>query len=76
MQRAQLFEHAKRQAVRLPDELRFEGAEVYAVKLGGAVLLLPLDRPWQALSESLAAFSEDFMPERAQPTQEEREGLS
>jgi antitoxin VapB len=76
MQRAALFEHRKSQAVRLPDALRFEGREVYAVKLGDAVLLLPLSRPWEALRQSLAEFSDDFMPAREQPAAEEREGLS
>lgn len=76
MQRAALFEHRKSQAVRLPEALRFEGEEVYAVKLGDAVLLLPLGRPWEALRESLGAFSDDFMPAREQPAAEEREGLS
>lgn len=76
MQRAALFEHRKSQAVRLPDALRFEGQEVYAVKLGDAVLLLPLSRPWEALREALGAFSDDFMPAREQPAAEEREGLS
>jgi antitoxin VapB len=75
MQRAALFEHRKSQAVRLPEALRFEGEEVYAVKLGDAVLLLPLSRPWEALRESLGAFSGDFMPAREQPAAEEREGL-
>lgn len=76
MQRALLFEHKTSQAVRLPDALRFDGDEVYAVKLGDAVLLLPLGRPWEALREALGAFSDDFMAAREQPAVEEREGLS
>ncbi|HTV25907.1 MAG TPA: type II toxin-antitoxin system VapB family antitoxin [Polyangiaceae bacterium] len=76
MQRAQLFEHRKSQAVRLPDGVRFDGAEVYVVKVGDGVLLLPLARPWQALRESLGAFGDDFMSQRAQPAAEEREGLA
>jgi antitoxin VapB len=76
MQRAALFEHRRSQAVRLPDALRFEGQAVYAVKIGDAVLLLPLGRPWEALREALAAFSDDFMSAREQPAAEEREGLS
>jgi antitoxin VapB len=75
MDRAPLFEHRKSQAVRLPDHLRFEGQEVYAVKLGDAVVLLPLGRPWEALREALGAFSDDFMRERVQPEAEAREAL-
>ena len=59
----------------MPDALRFEGTEVYAVKVGDAVLLLPLTQPWQALREALGAFSDDFMRERPQPLAEQRERL-
>jgi len=76
MHRAPLFEHRKSQAVRLPDALRFDGTEVYAVKVGDAVLLLPLTQPWRALREALGAFSDDFMRERRQPLAEQRQGLS
>lgn len=75
MERAKLFKNGQSQAVRLPKHLRFEGVEVYARRLGNAVILLPVDDPWGPLREALSAFSEDFMAEREQPPLEEREGL-
>lgn len=75
MQRIRLSESGRGQTVRLPKHLRFEGTEVYARKLGNALLLLPIGDPWGPLRESLAAFSEDFMAYRRQPSVEEREGL-
>jgi len=65
-----LFKNGQSQAVRLPKALRFEGSEVYARKLGNAVVLLPLDDPWATLRESLQQFSDDFLGER--PTQPEQ----
>lgn len=76
MDTAKLFKSGRSQAVRLPKEFRFEGEEVYIKKVGDAVVLLPRQESWRTLYESLGAFSEDFMVERDQPTeQEEREPL-
>jgi antitoxin VapB len=75
MKVAKLFQNGHSQAVRLPKEFRFEGTEVYVKKIGNAVLLLPYDDPWQPLFESLGKFSEDFMQERNQPTNQTREDL-
>ena len=75
MERAKLFKNGQSQAVRLPKHLRFEGTEVYARKLGNAVILLPVNDPWGPLREALSGFSEDFMAERSQLHAEERQGL-
>ena len=60
MQTAKLFPNGQSQAVRLPKEFRFEGDRVYIQRVGEAVVLLPFQRPWQVLFESLAEFSADF----------------
>ncbi len=76
MDTAKLFKSGRSQAVRLPKEFRFDGEEVYIKRVGEAVILLPREDSWRTLYESLANFSEDFMAERNQPTdQEERETL-
>jgi antitoxin VapB len=38
--------------------------------------LIPQDDPWEALVQSLDAFSDDFLTERRQPELEEREPLA
>lgn len=73
METAKLFQNGQSQAVRLPKEFRFQGDEVYIKKIGNAVLLLPLDNPWQTWLESLELFTADFMETRNQPQQQERE---
>jgi antitoxin VapB len=67
METAKLFMNGRSQAVRLPKGFRFEGEEVFVKKVGNAVVLLPRQRSWQTLYESLGSFSEDFMEERGQP---------
>lgn len=76
MATAKLFKNGRSQAVRLPKEFRFDGEEVYIKKVGQAVVLLPREDSWRTLYESVEDFSEDFMAERNQPTdQQEREPL-
>ncbi|MDO8682898.1 MAG: type II toxin-antitoxin system VapB family antitoxin, partial [Armatimonadota bacterium] len=60
------------QAVRLPKEYRFKGDRVVIKKIGNAVVLLPLDNPWQVLEEGLGRFAADFMPHRCQPRKQQR----
>ena len=74
MKTAKLFKNGQSQAVRLPKEFRFEGTEVHITRVGRAVVLLPLGEGWDTLADSLAMFSDDFMPTREQPSeQQERE---
>ena len=75
MDKAKLFRNGKSQAVRLPKEYNLEGSEVYVKRLGRTVILIPKDDPWEMLINSIGAFSEDFMSERAQPEIQERERL-
>jgi antitoxin VapB len=75
METAKLFENGKSQAVRLPKKFRFLGKLVYIKQVGNAVVLLPYQKPWQSLVDSLELFSEDFMSERNQPPEQKREDL-
>lgn len=75
MKTAKLFQNGQSQAVRLPKEFRFEGDEVFIKKVGNATVLLPIQDPWQPLLDSLNKFSPDFMEDRQQATQQDREDL-
>ena len=75
MQTAKLFKNGKSQAVRLPKEFRFDGDEVAIKKMGNAVVLLPLENPYQSLIDSLDMFPDDFMNEREQPPPQKREEM-
>ena len=60
MDTARLFQSGQSQAVRLPEQYRFVGAEVLIKRFGNGVLLLPIDDPWQTLAAGLAAFEPGF----------------
>lgn len=75
MKTAKLFTNGRSQAVRLPQECRFDGAEVYISRYDGLVILMPKESPWAALVKSLDRFSPDFMEERNQPQVQAREPL-
>jgi antitoxin VapB len=75
MRQAKLFKNGQSQAVRLPKEFRFNGERVGIKKVGPAVVLFPLDNPWESLIEALGRFSPDFLDERNQPPDQVREKL-
>jgi len=72
MKTAKLFRNGRSQAVRLPQEFRFQGDHVLVKKLGEGVLLLPATRSWETLVSSLSQFSDDFLSERRQPAMQRR----
>lgn len=73
MQQAKLFQKGQNQTVQLPKDFHFEGDSVSIKRIGRAVVLLPRDKPWETLFDSLAQFSPDFMDERNQPHPDARE---
>lgn len=75
MQTAKLFINGRSQAVRLPQEFRFSGDDVFINKIGNIVILIPRDDPWTSLVNSLDQFTDDFMKTRNQPPQDSREPL-
>lgn len=75
MKTAKLFQNGQSQAVRLPKEFRFEGEEVFIKKSGNVVMLIPTMHSWDSLLDSLDKFTPDFMSERNQPQQQDREDI-
>jgi len=66
MKTAKLFKNGQSQAVRLPKEFRMTGKEVYIKKQGEAIVLLPKEKSWGTLFDSLNHFEKDFKIERNQ----------
>ena len=76
MERAKIFQSGRSQAVRLPRQFRFGSSEVFVKRVGTAVVLLPTDDAWDSLAKALDLFSEDYMSERRQPSEQQpREDL-
>ncbi|MBQ3763097.1 MAG: AbrB/MazE/SpoVT family DNA-binding domain-containing protein [Clostridia bacterium] len=77
METAKIFTNGGSQAVRLPRDCRFEASEVFAKRIGNAVILMPKDdKPWATMLMGLELFSEDCLSDGAEDLPpEEREGL-
>lgn len=76
MEQASVFKSNRSQAVRLPKPVALpEGVKkVDVIALGQARLIVPAGQAWDSwfAAEGVSA---DFMVEREQPVQQEREGL-
>jgi len=72
MKTAKLFKNGQSQAVRLPKEFRMTGTEVYIKKQGEAIVLLPKEKSWSPLFDSLNHFAKDFKIERNQPIENQK----
>ena len=75
---AKLFVNGSSQAVRLPKECRFAGTEVYARKIGDAVMLIPKEKIWDTFIEGVNGFTDDYieiMENRVDEVPAERESL-
>ena len=72
MKTAKLFKNGQSQAVRLPKEFRMTGKEVYIKKQGEAIVLLPKEKSWGTLFDSLNHFVKGFKIERNQPGENQK----
>lgn len=73
MQTAKLIAIGGSQAVRLPEEFRFKGNEVFIKRVGSAVVLLPRDNSWDMLEGALRFFEPGLSIERNQPDHQARD---
>jgi antitoxin VapB len=63
------------QAIRIPDKMRINDDKVYLRKVGNTLYVIPFHNPWQNLIESTESFTTDFMDERNQSDQQQRESF-
>ena len=72
MKTAKLFKNGQSQAVRLPKEFRMQGTEVYIKKQGEAIVLLPKEKSWKPLFDSLDHFEKNLKIKRNQPGEDQK----
>ncbi len=63
------------QAIKIPKQMRINDDKVYLKKVGNTLYVIPYHSPWQNLIDSTDSFTSDFMDERDQPDQQQRESL-
>lgn len=77
MRTAKLFWSGRSQAIRLPKEFRFSGAEVSIRRHGNALIVEPLTDDWGWLDEVAGQLDEDFAEGVAeQPSPQRRPALN
>ena len=73
---AKLFTHGGSQAVRLPKEFRFDGAEVFVRRVGDEVVLSPhAPANVQSMIDALDGFEPGIHLERQQPAEQRRAAI-
>ena len=65
MKTVELFEEDGEQILCLPEEHQFKSDYVQIRKVGDGLVLLPVEKSWKPLLDSLSLFSDDFMEDRA-----------
>jgi len=63
------------QAIRIPKRMKINDDKVYLKKVGNALYIIPFHSPWQNMIESVASFTTDFMDNREQPIDQQRESF-
>jgi len=74
LKETRVFMNGSSQAVRIPKEFRFGCDVVYLKKVSGGVLIVPKEKRFEAMRESLSEFTQDFLVERNQGVMEQRAG--
>lgn len=72
MTSAKVFMNGRSQAIRLPKEFRVRGTEVALQRVPQGILITERD-PWEVCREACQELPDDFMQERAQPPQQQRD---
>jgi antitoxin VapB len=73
---AKLFTHGGSQAVRLPKEFRFDGAEVFVRRVGDEVVLSPhAPADVQSMIDALDGFEPGVRLQRQQPGEQRRAAI-
>jgi antitoxin VapB len=73
MKVVEVINHGSEQTIRLPDDCHLESSEVFVKRLGRSLVIIPKDvDPWHMFVQGLEDFTNDFMQERSQPTEQDR----
>lgn len=64
-----------KQVIFIPENLKIEDSKVYLKKVGDTLYIIPFHNPWQVMFDSLKNFSVDFMEDRGNQNEQNRELL-
>ena len=70
---AKVFMSGRSQAVRLPNEFRFETDEVYITKQGDSLILTAKEPSWDDFFDSEPVFDDNFLSDRGDAPSQRRD---
>lgn len=68
-------ENSGTQSIKIPANFKINDDKVYLKKVGNALYIIPFHNPWQNLFDGIDEFSEEFMNDREQPSEQTRKIL-
>jgi len=63
------------QAIKIPKQMKINDDKVYLKKVGNSLFIIPFHNPWQNMIDSIDSFTSDFMDNREQPKNQQRESF-
>jgi len=61
------------QDIKIPEKFKINDDKVYIKKVGNVIYIIPFHNAWESLIDATNKFSDDFMEERIQPDNQDRE---
>ena len=63
------------QAITIPDDMRINDDKVYLKKIGNTLHIIPYHNAWQNMIDGIDLFTQDFMENRNQIENQQRESF-
>lgn len=60
------------QDIKIPEKFRINDNKVYMKKTGNVIHIIPYHDAWKIMVDSTNSFSDDFMEDRNQPTEQQQ----
>jgi antitoxin VapB len=67
--------HDAFQDIKIPEKYKIDDDKVYVKKTGNVIYIIPYHNAWESMIDSVKNFSDDFMEQREQPANQNRENL-
>ncbi len=61
------------QDIKIPEKYKIDDNKVYLKKAGNVIYIIPYHNAWDSMMDSINNFTDDFMEQRDQPSDQNRE---
>ena len=70
-----IIQETNYQLIKIPNNFKIDDNKVYIKKIGNSLQLIPVHNVWENFIDNLNNFSDDFMNERLESPESNRENL-